>query len=191
MEINPFQLIGKITKLNETELRQFLALGQNKSFAKKVKLAKPDQVVDKAYFLKEGIVRHYVIHKNQEFTKNIIRGPRFMVPSLTNFFLQTPSIIYCETLTKVELIEWSRTDLFSFSDQHLKMYKFLMQAVVNAFHGKELKEIALNQLEAKDRYLKFLDEFPNLINQIPVQYVASYLGIRPETLSRIRANLIS
>ena len=183
--------ITQLTKLTNKQAEELLALGVDKTIEKKKKLASPDRIVDKAYFLKRGIIRHYVRPKNQDFTKNLIRGPRFMLPSLTNFFLNTPSHIYCESITELEVIEWNRKDVFHFADQHVKFYRFLLGAVVRAFHGKEVKEIALNQLDAEQRYLNFLEEFPNLINEIPVQYVASYLGIRPETLSRIRAKLIS
>jgi len=191
MDSNLLQFILKVTKLSEVELKQFLALGLAKNIERKTKLAKPGNHISKAYFLKKGIVRHYICHNNEEFTKNFISGPRFMVPSLTNFFLETPSIIFCESLSELEVIEWDRKDLFTFSEENPKMYKFLMNAVVKAFHSKELKEISANQLNAKERYLQFMNEFPKLINQIPLQYIASYLGIRPETLSRIRANLIS
>jgi len=183
--------ISQITKLTLDEVEEFIALGVEKKIDKKKKIARPDRIVDKAYFLKSGIIRHYVIREQQEFTKNFIRGPRFMLPSLTNFFLNTPSQIYCESLTELEVIEWSRKDLFHFADNHVNFYKFLLKAVVKAFHSKELKEIAINQLEAKQRYLNFLENFPNLINEIPAQYVASFLGVRPETLSRIRAKLNS
>ncbi len=183
--------IIQITKLNKDKVEELLALGVDKKINKKKKLARPERIIDKAYFLKSGIVRHYVIKGNQEFTKNLISGPRFMLPSLTNFFLNTPSQIYCESLTELEVIEWSKKDLFQFADDNVKFYKFLLKAVVKAFHGKEMKEIALNQFDAKQRYLNFLEDFPNLINEIPVQYIASYLSIRPETLSRIRAKLNS
>lgn len=183
--------ISHITRLNKDEVEELLTLGVDKKIKKKKKLARPERIVNKAYFLKSGIIRHYVVRDNQEFTKNLIKGPRFMLPSLTNFFLNTPSQIYCESLTELEVIEWSREELFHFADNHIKFYKFLLQAVVKAFHGKEVKEIALNQLDAKQRYLNFLEDFPNLVNEIPIQYIASYLGIRPETLSRIRAKLIS
>ena len=180
-----------MTGLNLDEVGAFLNLGVEKNIKKKKKIARPKQIVDKAYFLKSGIIRHYVILENQEFTKNFIKGPRFMLPSLTNFFMNTPSQIYCESLTELEVIEWSKKDLFHFADNHVKFYKFLLKAVVKAFHSKELKEIALNQLDAKRRYLNFLEDFPNVINEIPAHYVASYLGIRPETLSRIRSKLKS
>jgi len=183
--------ISQITKLTLDEVEVFLALGVEKKIEKKKKIALPERIVDKAYFLKSGIIRHYVVRENQEFTKNLIKGPRFMLPSLTNFFLNTPSQIYCESLTELEVIEWSRKDLFDFADSNVKFYKFLLKAVAKAFHSKEVKEIALNQLVAKERYLNFLEDFPGLVNEIPAQYVASYLGIRPETLSRIRAKLLS
>jgi len=188
------QLLHQIirsTQLSQKESERFLALGEHKKINRKVKLASPQRTVDKAYFLKSGVIRHYVRHENQDFTKNLIRGPRFMLPSLTNFFLNTPCHLYCESLTELEVLEWSRKDLLNFADQNPKMYKFLLTGVVRAFHSKEMKEIDSHQLDAKQRYLNFLEDYPNLINEIPIQYVASYLGVRPETLSRIRAKLIS
>lgn len=183
--------ITQITKLSTEESKNFLDLGVHKTIIKKTKLANPSKIVDKAYFIKSGVIRHYVRSNNQEFTKNIIKGPRFMLPSLTNFFLNTPSQIYCESITELEVIQWNKKDIFDFANRNSNLYKFLLQGVVRAFHSKEVKEIALHQLNATQRYLEFLENFPNLINEIPVQYVASYLGIRPETLSRIRANLNS
>jgi len=178
------------TKLNKEEAVEFLNRGTYKVIPKKKLLAIPNQMVDKAYFLYSGIIRHYVQRDTQQFTKNFIKGPRFMLPSLTNFFLETPSIIYCETLTELQVVEWTRNDLFHFADHHPTLYKFFLKAVVRAFQSKEIKEISQNQLNAQQRYLKFLNEFPDLINEIPAQYIASYLGIRPETLSRIRAKMI-
>ena len=183
--------IIQITKLSKEEIKILLESGVDKIIKKNQKLARPKRIIDKAYFLKSGIIRHYVRKENKEFTKNFIKGPRFMLPSLTNFFLGTSSAIYCESITELEVVEWRREDIFHFADQHSIMYKFLLTAVVKAFHGKEVKEIALSQLDAKQKYLYFLDKFPNLINEIPLQYVASYLDIRPETLSRVRARLIS
>lgn len=49
----------------------------------------------------------------------------------------------------------------------------------------------LTTLNAKERYLKFIANNPNVIKSVPLQYIASYLGIKPETISRIRRNLIS
>lgn len=185
------QQIQKFTRLSTKEVQHFLSLGIEKTIKKKTLLTQPNLIVDKVYYLKEGCIRHFVIKQNKEFTKNFIRGPRFMLPSLTDFFLQTPSSIYCGALSELKVVEWNRTQIFAFADAHPKMYHFFLRSITMAFKGKELKEIALNQLDSKARYLKFLEDYPNLVNEIPIQYIASFLNIRPETLSRIRANLNS
>lgn len=185
------ETINKQTQLSLAEIMEFLALGNLKNISKKEALLKPQQVVDKSYFLIDGTIRHYIVNNGDQFTKNLIRGPRFMLPSLTSFFLGTASSIYCEALTDLKVIEWKRENLMQFADEHPKMYKFLLKAVASAFKGKESKEIAFITQTAEQRYQQFLLDFPNLINEIPVQIVASYLGIRPETLSRIRAKRIS
>jgi len=183
--------ISKITSLSIKEVEIFISMGVHKEISKKTYLAAPHKTVNKAYFLKSGITRHFVYNDSKEFTKNITRGPRFLLPSLSDFFLEKPSTIYCEAITEIDVIEWQRKDLYRFADKHPVMYKFLLKGVVKAFQNKEIKEIGLNKYTAKQRYLNFMDEYPNLINEIPLRYVASFLGIRPKTLSRIRANMFS
>jgi|GEM_PF-4663433 len=183
--------IIRATMLCKADALDFIAIGSRKIIPKKTLIIHPNKVADRAYFLKEGVIRHYTESKTVQFTKNLIRGPRFMLPSLTSFFLEISSTIYCESLTDLEVIEWDRADLMKFAEYHPHMYKFLLKGVVKAFRSKEEKEIAFITQPAKERYLHFLKEYPNLINEIPIQYVASFLGIRPETLSRIRAQRIS
>ena len=187
-EIDP---VLKIPGLSPSEILVFRSLGQVKTIPKKTILLPAGAVADKAYFILSGAVRHYTQDKTEQFTKNLMRGPTFVLPSLTSFFLQIPSINYCESLTEMKVIEWDRKAFMKFADEHPNMYKFLLKAVVNAFRKKEVKEIAFNTQVAEQRYQRFLEEQPGLINEIPIQYVASFLGVRPETLSRIRAKRIS
>lgn len=183
--------IIRATMLSKSKALDFISLGHRKTIARKTLIISPNKVADRAYFLKAGIIRHYTQNKSVQFTKNLIRGPRFMLPSLTSFFLEIPSTIYCESLTDLEVVEWSRADLMEFAEGHPRMYKFLLRGLVKAFRSKEEKEIAFVTRSAEQRYRHFLQEFPSLINEIPIQYIASYLGIRPETLSRIRAKRVS
>ena len=190
---NPFfSKIQQITKLNNQELAAFIALGKEDIIPSKKYLTQPNFPVKEIFFLKKGIVRHFFKgKKGNEFTKNFIAGPRFMCPSLSDFFLQTPSCIYCQSLTELEVIRWDYQGLFQFAEENPMMYKMLLTSVVSAFKGKESKEISMNQKEAKERYLEFIETQPKVAGNVPLQYIASYLNIRPETLSRIRANLIS
>lgn len=181
----------KVPGLNRAETLAFIALGERKTISRKTILLSAGEVAQSAYFIMSGAMRHYTQRNTEQFTKNLMRGPSFMLPSLTSFFLEIPSINYCESLTALEVIKWKRKDLMQFATDHPPMYKFLLRAVVNAFRKKEVKEIEFNTQSAEQRYQKFLQTHPNLINEVPIQYVASFLGVRPETLSRIRAKRIS
>lgn len=192
MQSQFYQQLLSLTKLSKGQVDEFLSKGTALSIPAKTLLIRPGQPVKNAYFLKQGIIRHFIKAKsNKEFTKNFIRGPRFMLPSLSDFFLQTPSSIYCQALTTLEVIRWDYDTIINFGDTHPIFYKFLLTGTVQAFRGKEQKEIALNQMEAKERYLQFLEQHSDIANEVSLQYIASYLNIRPETLSRIRASLIS
>lgn len=181
----------KNTGLSNDEVMEFLSLAEERTIPAKKLLITPGKFADKAYFILNGTIRHYFEDGAQQITKNFLRGPSFMLTSLTAFFLENKSEIYCEALTELQVIQWERRDLLNFANTHTRMYKFLLNAVVYAFNKKELKEIAFVKEDAQERYLQFLKDFPNLVNEIPIQYIASYLGIRPETLSRIRARKTS
>ena len=192
MQQKIIQQIVSCTKMTVSDVETFLSLGREMTIPIKTLLSKPKTKVELAYYLKSGIIRHYIIGKKKgEFTKNFMQGPRFMIPSLTDFFLQTSTNVYCEALTDLEVICWDYSTLMNFSDNHPRMYRYLLTSVVHAFHHKELKEIALNQYDAKERYAQFQLDFPDFIAVVPLQYIASYLNIRPETLSRIRSERIS
>jgi CRP/FNR family transcriptional regulator, anaerobic regulatory protein len=185
----PFQIF---TKLPPKDVEQLLEAGTHQTLPSNTFIAKEKQYVNDFYFFKTGIVRHFVTRENGvEFTKNFIMAPDFVSPSLSDFFLRTPSITNCETLAESEVIRWDYDTWFAFAEKHPKVFQFLIMGLARAFRKKEVKEIQLNQLSATERYNVFLTTYPNLITQVPLQYIASYLNIRPETLSRIRAQRIS
>jgi CRP/FNR family transcriptional regulator, anaerobic regulatory protein len=184
--------IRAITQFSKEDVDKFLELGKPFTFSSNSYLLKVEQPVNDLYFFKTGILRQYVVNKEGvEFTKHFIVAPRFGFPSLSDFFMRTPSITYCQALTDVETIQWSFNDLVNYADKRPKIYRFIIQTIIEAYRHKEEREIQLNQLPALERYEKFLLEFPTLVNHVPLQYIASYLSIRPETLSRLRARRIS
>lgn len=186
------KIVQSFSGLDLDHTEQFISLAETRTISKKTILVKPGQAAEEAFFLKEGVIRHYIIGKNQiEFTKNIFIAPGYFVPSLSAFFLNQNSAIYCQTVTEIEVMSWSRAALFAFAEANPAFYKFLLIAVTHSFQKKEIKEIAINQKETKERYLDFLEDYPGIANTIPMQYIASFLNVRAETLSRIRAALNS
>ncbi|WP_235298298.1 Crp/Fnr family transcriptional regulator [Portibacter marinus] len=185
-EINEF--LVKATKIKFEQLKELLVLGKMKSIEKKSLLAEPGKIIDHSYFLIDGIVRHFVVDKRgEEYTKTFMRSPDFVVASIPDFFLRTKDSIHCEALTDLIVIEWTYDQLIAFGKKVPEFFLFLIRCVVKAYKMKEQKEIAMHILDATERYEKFVNDYPEIAYDVPLRYIASYLNIRPETLSRIRA----
>lgn len=185
-EINEY--LVRRTGIEFEQLKELLVLGQLKKIEKKKLLAEPGRIASHSYFLIEGIVRHFAIgKKSEDFTKHFMRGPDFFVASIPGFFLRSKDSIHCESLTDITVIQWTYDDLINFGMKYPKFFHFLLKCVVITYQQKEQKEIALHMYDARERYENFIADFPIIAYEVPLRYIASYLNIRPETLSRIRA----
>lgn len=137
------------------------------------------------YFLEKGLVRAFYYKDEKELTSWIFPENTLFI-SVYSFLTQTPSF---ET---IEAIEDSKIYFISYSKLQELYNQYLDLNVV----GRKLTEMYyiqmaeratnLRMVDSKTRYENFIENYPNLINRIPLGYVASYLGMSQETLSRIR-----
>lgn len=143
------------------------------------------------YFIVSGIMRNYYVDESgKEVTTDMNNGPRFFT-SYKHFANRTISNESIECITDCSLLRITRDDeevLYSKSIFLSKYTILLFQQIIE----KEKDRInELSTLNAKERYLKFIADNPNVLKNVPLQYIASYLGIKPETVSRIRRDVIS
>lgn len=109
-----------------------------------------------------------------------------MVTSFQSFLTDEPSKEYIEALEASEIILISKIDLQNIFDAS-HSFERLGRKLAEFNYLLALKRIESLQTDsATDRYNSFLEVYPGLINQIPHHYVASWLGITPESLSRVR-----
>lgn len=141
--------------------------------------------VKKLFFLNEGIVRLFRVHNDTDFTLGIISSNDFV--STTTYLLnQHPSTCALETLTEVNALEWERNDVIDL------LAKTQMAADIEKAHTDRLLnwmqdiQIDIMCLTAEERYLKLLERQPEVIRTIPLKYIASFLSIHQDSLSRIR-----
>lgn len=142
------------------------------------------------YFVVSGFVRlfHYN-EKGDEVTTHINCPPGF-ITSYINFSNQTRSDENLECITECELLRITRSDLDlliqqtpSFKD--FSIYVFQQSLSYNEKRSKELATLTVEQ-----RYLKLMNEQPEILHHVPMQYIASFLGMNPKSLSRIRKKII-
>lgn len=142
------------------------------------------------YFVISGFVRlfHYN-DKGDEVTTHINCPPGF-ITSYTNFTNQTKSDEILECITSCELLRITKHDLDMLIQQRstFKDFSFMVFQQSLSYNEKRAKELAT--LSAEQRYLKLMTEHPEVLQNVPMQYIASFLGMNPKSLSRIRKQII-
>jgi len=172
--------------LPENKIDEFLSIGKIKSIDAFEYFIKAGEVPRKVAFIKTGLFRYvYINDKSDEFTKGIIVENNFL-SSYSAMILNKPSYFSIEALEDSQIIEICWTDFNQLLTTDIFWVRFLLKFVEKGYMIKEKRERDLLLLDAETRYKNFLTEFPGMDQRIKQGIIASYLGIKPETLSRIR-----
>ncbi|WP_375559611.1 Crp/Fnr family transcriptional regulator [Bernardetia sp. OM2101] len=137
------------------------------------------------YFLEKGLVRAFYYKDEKELTSWIFPENTLFI-SVYSFLTQTPSFETIEAIEDCHLFSISHSKLQKLYNQHLDLN--VVGRKLTEMYYIQMAERATNlrMVDSKTRYENFIQNYPNLINRIPLGYVASYLGMSQETLSRIR-----
>ncbi len=138
-------------------------------------------------FVQSGVLRaFYRNNKGREYNKTFFTENNF-VGGYSSLITEQKNRIDIECLTDCVLLVAPYKDIIGLYDIHPKIERLARVLAEQFFVRKEKREIELVTLEAKDRYVIFRQEHPSLEQLIPQYHIASYLGISPTQLSRIRA----
>jgi CRP-like cAMP-binding protein len=160
-------------------------------FSKNIIIEKAGRAPAHQYFVVKGIMRNfYIDDSGEEITTDMNNGPRFFT-SYNYFVNRTISNENIECITECSLLRIKRDDVDILYKKSTILNKYTILLLEKVFEEERARIKELTTLTAKQRYLKFVESNPNIIKNAPLQYIASYLGIKPETISRIRKNLIS
>lgn len=141
-------------------------------------------------FVENGILRVYSADQNgNEVTKYFVRENQFFV-DLESYYTAMPStdafqaMVDCETYTVPKLV------IEKLCDEIPNLYIFIKTITETALLNKIKDNDFLNFGDAKTKYLEFVRRYPVLAQQVPQQYIASYLKITPQSLSRLRKEIV-
>lgn len=181
-----FSFYKDILKLSDPFLIQTLVNDSKLYFAKKgEKIQNIGDVNTQIYFLKEGLFRGYFLDINgREITDCFGITPGAAAVSCLDLDIPTPICI--EALEDSVMISVSCKVLFPLLKSNLELISLYNQFLRTSLKIHWESKIMLAQYTASERYIWFLDHFPGLIDRISHKYIASFLGISPVQLSRIR-----
>jgi len=181
----------KLSKIMpEQRVDEFLAIGKPKKVKVSEYFLKAGEIPFKIAWVSTGLFRYVYINDNgDQFTKGIIQEANFL-SSYSAMITGSPSYFFIEALEDSEIFEVQFAAFQELMNKDGYWVKFLLKMVEKGFMIKEKRERDLLLLDAETRYQHFLKEFPGLDQRIKQTIIASYLGIKPETLSRIRKKMV-
>ncbi len=181
--------IRSLVSVSDATLDAVEGVMHTRQLTKNEYLARAGEFSNQIAFLRAGIMRaYYRTDEAQEYNKTLFVGP-CMVGALTSLVTGQENKIYIQALVPCEVLVGDYQELLRLYDAHPDLERFARRMVEVIYVQKEEREIDLVLLTARDRYLKFLEEYGSLTQEIPLYHIASYLGVTPTQLSRIRNSL--
>jgi len=157
-------------------------------FPKKSTLLRLGEVENHLSFVEKDIVRLYIPNAEGELTFGFVFGRAF-VSAYDSFLTQKPSEYVVETITDTVLWRLNYKELQEVYASSGIGNLIGRKASEELFLKKSKRELSLLRDSAEERYLKLFDERPELLREIPLKYIASYIGVTPQALSRIRRRI--
>jgi len=179
--------LNKIVQFTESEMELFIALFSEKQLKKNEYFAREGELSKKFAFVSSGIIRaFYRNNEGNEYNKTFFTKNNF-VGAYSSLVTNQKNLINIQCLTDCTFLIANFSDLTRLYDSNPKIERLARILAEQFFVSKEKREIELVMLDATGRYEIFQIEHPNLESLIPQYHIASYLGITPTQLSRIRA----
>lgn len=176
--------------VNESELEIISRYFQRKTLKKGVYFLETNKYANQLSFVQEGILRIFVQTEEKEVTQWISTKGSF-ITDLSSFMFDSPARWNIQALTDVELFSISKADYQALGKQIPKWQELEKLFLTKCFIFLEDRVFSHLSMSAEERYEFFYKQNKALFNEIPLQYIASMLGMTPETFSRIRKKQIS
>ena len=184
------RFLMKNTPLTQTEATDLINLFEPVYLKENDYFLKVGMPVRKIGFLAGGILRRFIIdEKGNELIQQFIIEDHFFT-DLDGFYLKKPSGASIQSVTPCQLFTFSIRELETLKEQWPQLKPIIAQISVQNFLEWIKMEDFLRTGTATEKYKSFVIRFPHLAQQVPLKYIASYLRITQQSLSRIRRQKI-
>lgn len=179
------QYIQSYFEVKSEDLAAIASKFQYRQVKKGDYLLKQDRQCNQLTFIQTGLVRIYTTVNDKEVTQ-WISTKGYFVTDLASFIFNTPARWNLQALTDCELYTIEKQDYDALGNTIPEWHRLEKLFIAKCFIILEERVNSHLFMTAEERYNKLFELQPDLFNQVPLQYLASMLGMTPETLSRLR-----
>jgi len=175
--------------LPKTEFNQLSAYLIEKKIKKGEIILNAGSICNHSFFVEEGLLRSYSI--DEQGKEHIIQfaPENWMISDRSSLLFQEPSEFYIDAVENTILIMFEEEFVNKASEVSAKFRTFNQKALNNHIRHQQKRINQLLSATAEERYLNFIELYPNVTLRVLQWMIASYLGITPESLSRVRKEL--
>ena len=180
------ELLAPIGSVSENDWLLFRNGARVKHLPKKEHFLNSGEVCKHLGFIIKGYVRHYYVVEGKDVT-NDFNFEGMVTGAYHSFITRTPARFNVVAMEDAVLIVFTLEHWLQLKERSSQWQNLGHTLLEKIFHRKQLREESFLLDTAEQRYRTMLEQNPSMLQRIPLQYLASYLGMTSETLSRIRA----
>jgi CRP/FNR family transcriptional regulator, anaerobic regulatory protein len=193
MNNNYDKLLVEISKTGNPSIEDIDHIERNfilTSASRNAVLEEQDKVPKNLYFINSGFMRLFCYDDNEEEQTTYLCSQSGFITSFSSFINQTKAPENVECITECALLKISHIDAKQLVEKSEVFKNFFLSTFEKSISSAAVRANDLALLTGEQRYQKMVDNQAHFIQNIPLQYIASYLGIKPQSLSRIRKQII-
>lgn len=182
--------IAALIQLEEHEKDLFLSMLQQETVLRKKVILQTGDICRYSTFVTQGCLRGYTYDKNgMEHVLNF--APKgWWIADMYSLISQKPGILNIEALVDTEVLRLSKSNQERLYREIPKFERFFRIIIERSLVASQERVLDNLSLTAEERYTKFCNKYPALIEHVPLKQVASYIGVTPEFFSKMRNKLL-
>lgn len=186
-----FSFFDSFVPLNDEEKNELSVRVKERTVKRKQFVLSAGQTCHHYAFVVEGCFRTYSVdHAGKEHNLQFAAENDWLA-DISSFYSEKPGKLFIEAMEPSRILLIQKNDLLFFYKHFPKFVRYFKVIFENKFVEMQNRVLQNISSTAEERYLTFLEQYPGLSNRIPSLHVASYLGLTPEFLSKVRKDLAS
>ncbi len=183
--------INQKVHLSPEEQDEITPFFSQKKLKKRQYLLQQDDIAKYLAFVSKGVLRLWASDEkgNEHTVQFALEG--WWITDMYSFLTAEPSGYCIDAIEDSELLLLTRESYDALLDKVPKMERYFRILTQNSMVSMQRRLMGSFRETAEEKYVKLLDKYPDIVQRVPQHMIASYLGVKPETLSRTRKTIAS